>query len=489
MLRLFGWIVAVLTFAGLASPAFAQGGPERPNIIFIMADDLGYGELGSYGQTKIKTPRLDQMAADGMRFTDAYCGSPVCAPSRAVLLTGLHPGHADIRDNKDQPKTEADDYPYQWSIPEDRVTFGEVMKNAGYATACIGKWGLGNIGDSGDPNAHGFDLFYGYVSQWHAHTHYPEYLYRNGQREMLPGNEGNTRQSLTGGTHSHTRFEEEALDFIRENKDGPFLLYLPLAIPHLAIHADEDWLAPYADMEESGPYDGSRGYTAHERPNAAYAAMITRMDTTVGKILDELEAQGIDKNTLVIFTSDNGPTHDVGGVDTEFFNSAGPLRGRKGSMFEGGIRVPFIARWPGQIEAGSVNDTPIGFQDVLPTMAEMAGVDEPVGIDGESILGEFTGEGILMDDRPLYFEFGGYGGWQAVRKGPWKMIRRNLKSDPSEPMLFNLKDDLGEATDVAADHPEIVAELMELAAEMREPNEDFPMPVLDEAASDTQEEN
>src|SRR5262249_7707633 len=298
---------------------------------YILADDLGYGDLGCYGQKKIKTPNLDKMAAQGLRFTQHYAGNAVCAPSRCVLMTGKHSGHAYIRNNTEMKPAG------QQPIPADTVTIARLLRGAGYVTSLIGKWGLGMHDSSGDPQKQGFDHVFGYYCQRHAHNHYPTFLWRNAQKVPLAGNPG----AATGEQHSHDLFEQEALDFIRKNKDKPFFLYLPFTIPHVALQVPQDSLAEYKGKWEDPPYKGGKNYQPHEYPRAAFAAMVTRMDRTVGRILDLLRALDLDDDTIVIFSSDNGPVGDgVGGSHSIFFSSAGVLRGFKGSLFEGGVRVP-----------------------------------------------------------------------------------------------------------------------------------------------------
>ena len=354
--------------------------PGKPNIVFLLADDLGYGELGCYGQQKIRTPHLDQMAAEGMRFTQFYSGAPVCAPSRCVLMTGKHLGHAYIRDNR-QAKPGAEG---QEPIPDETVTLAETLKAAGYATGAMGKWGLGPPGSSGDPNKQGFDLFFGYNCQAHAHNFYPTYLWRNDQHVTLnnpafsahqklppdadPNNPASYKQYI-GSDYAPDRMIDEALGFIRRNKDRPFFLYYPTTVPHLAIQVPEDSLAEYRGKWPDPPYAGGKGYLPHPSPRAGYAAMVTRLDRDIGRMLALLKELGLDDNTLVMFSSDNGPTYDrLGGTDSEFFESNGPLSGLKGSVYEGGMRVPLIARWPGKIPGGRVCDHPAAFYDVLPTL-------------------------------------------------------------------------------------------------------------------------
>lgn len=454
---------------------------RKPNIVFIMADDLGWGDLGSYGQTKIRTPRLDQIAKEGMRFNQFYSGSPVCAPSRCVLMTGKHGGHAFIRDNR-EVKPEG-----QWPIPSSEVTIAELLKAQGYATGAFGKWGLGFIGSEGDPNRQGFDLFYGYNCQREAHNFYPDHLWRNDQKIMLEGND----RGLTGKHYSHDLIEAEALKFIRDNKDKPFFAYVPFTIPHLALQVPEDSLAEYAGKWDDPPYDGKNGYLPHPSPRAAYAAMVTRMDRSVGRILDLLKELKLDDNTIVMFTSDNGGafgtvTKDfdflpgrMGGTDYVYFRSTGNFRAFKGSIYEGGLRVPMIARWPGKIKAGSVSELPAVFYDLLPTLCELAGTIPPKQTDGVSILPTLLGKRRQSKHEFLFWDFGGYGGQQAVRMGDWKGVRRNLHKGNTRIELYNLATDVGETTDLADKHPDIVKRIEKIMTEQHQPSADFPIKVLD----------
>ncbi|MHC4253705.1 MAG: arylsulfatase, partial [Planctomycetota bacterium] len=391
-------------FEGEARPA-----ARLPNIIYLLADDLGYNELGCYGQRWIRTPHIDALAAEGVRFTDHYSGSPVCAPSRCVLMTGKHSGHAYIRGNKDPKGPEFDalrerhgcEFPGQHPIPPGEVTIAEVLKGRGYATGAMGKWGLGHWGTTGDPNAQGFDLFYGYNCQRHAHNHYPRYLWRNGVKEALPGND----RKLTGETYSQDLITKEAKDFIRANRERPFFLFMPFIIPHLSIQVPESSLAEYRGRIPEAPHK-HHGYLKHPFPRAGYAAMVTHMDRGVGEIMALLGELGLDDDTLVVFASDNGPTYGrLGGSDSEFFESAGGFRGLKGSVYEGGIRVPMVARWPGRIAPGAVTSHVSAFWDVMPTLSDVAGAPVPEGLDGVSFLPTLLGtEGQRAHDY-LYWEF------------------------------------------------------------------------------------
>lgn len=462
----------LLSTHAVASAAEAS---RPPNVIFILADDLGYAELGCYGQKKIRTPYLDRMAAQGMRFTQWYCGSPVCAPSRCALMTGKHGGHAWVRDNRQaQPGKEG-----QIPIPDAEVTVAKLFKQQGYATGAIGKWGLGPPGSEGDPNRQGFDLFFGYNCQGHAHNHYLTYLWRNQERVQLEGNDG----GKTGKQYAHDLFEAESFRFIREHKNQPFFLYVPFVIPHVAIQVPQDSLAEYQGKWEDPPYTGGKGYLPHPAPRAGYAAMSTRLDRSVGRILDLLGELGLENNTLVLFSSDNGPTHDhVGGSDSDFFESAGPLHGLKGSVYEGGIRVPLIARWPGKIKPGSVSDLPAYFPDVLPTLMEVIGASGsvPKGIDGISIAPTLLGQPERQRRHDyLFWEFAGYGGQQAVRLGDWKGLRRGMQKGNTTIELYDLKNDLGESHNVAAEHAAIVKRIEHIMNTDRVPSKLFPLKALD----------
>lgn len=457
-----------------------------PNIIYFLADDLGYAELGSYGQKWIKTPNIDKIAAEGIKFTQHYSGNAVCAPSRCNLMTGKHPGNAYIRDNGDPKhlqhmKEEMGwEFPGQNPIPDEEVTIAEMLKQKGYATAAIGKWGLGHFGTTGDPNKQGFDLFYGFNCQRHAHNHYPNFLWNNREKEVFPGND----RTLNGETYSQDRFREVAIDFIQENKDAPFFLYMPFAIPHLSIQAPESSLAEYKDVIPEEAYE-HRGYLPHPYPRAGYAAMITHLDRDIGTIMDLLKELDLDDNTLVMFSSDNGPTFNrLGGSDSDFFESAGPFRGLKGSLYEGGIRVPLVARWPGKIRPGSESDHLSAFWDIMPTIAEATETSAPADIDGLSLMPTFLGQNNQQEHDFLYWEFPSYGGQQAMRRGDWKAIRQNVlrkeNPDPLKIELYNLAEDIGESTDVSAQHPEIVEQFRTLMRETRVPSELFPMAPLDE---------
>jgi arylsulfatase len=486
-----------MAVGGAASCAQDEGGGggdqqagRHPNVIFIMADDLGYGEVGVYGQEKIRTPNLDRLAAQGMRFTQHYSGSPVCAPSRCVLLTGLHTGHAYIRGN-DEMAFRGDVWhdlslEGQRPLPPGTTTTGTLLQEAGYVTGAMGKWGLGGPGSSGAPNRQGFDHWFGYLGQRLAHNYYPVRLWRDSAEVRLEENtyfhphqglpedadpeDPASYEPYTGGQYSHSLIVEEAMGFLRENADRPFFLYLPFTIPHLALQVPEEALAEYLGEFEETPYTARDGsYLPHRAPRAAYAAMITLMDKDIGRILDLVSELGLDEDTLVVFTSDNGPSW-VGGVDFEFFGSQGGLRGRKAQLWEGGIRVPTIARWTGKIDPGTVTDFPSGFQDWLPTLTEVAGARTPPGLDGVSLLPTLLGRPGQQEGHDyLYWE---YLGGQAVRMGDWKGIRLS----PDEPIqLYDLAADRAETTDVAGEHPDIVGRIETIMTEGRTESELFPL--------------
>ena len=481
--RTLGLGTAAMACGGLA-PGAARPRRRKPNIIYLLADDLGYNELGCYGQKWIKTPNVDRIAAEGMRFTQHYSGTAVCAPARCVLMTGKHTGHAAVRNNGG-PKGPAFkrlreqygcQFPGQTPLPDSEVTIAELLQRQGYATGAMGKWGLGQWGTTGDPNKQGFDLFYGFNCQRHAHNHYPRYLWRNGKKETLPGND----RTLSGKTYSQDRFIEEALKFIRANKHKPFFLYMPFIIPHLSIQVPDETLAEYKGKIPEAPYK-HRGYLKHPFPRAGYAAMITHMDRGIGQIVGLVKALGLDDDTLIIFASDNGPTYNrLGGSDSDFFESAGPFRGLKGSLYEGGIRVPMVARWPGRIRPGSVADHLCAFWDVLPTLCEVAGAPVPEGIDGISFLPTLLGAGRQKAHEYLYWEFPAYGGQQAVRLGRWKGIRQRMHKGNMAIELYDLATDPGEKTNAAAGHPETVARIRAIMRDARVPSALFKFKALDE---------
>jgi arylsulfatase A len=480
---------------------------ERPpNVVMIVADDLGYAELGCYGQQRIRTPRVDRLASQGMRLLRHYAGNAVCAPSRCVLMTGKHPGHTAIRDNRSTPPEG------QFPLPLAEVTLAELLRARGYATGAFGKWGLGGPGSSGDPLSRGFDRFFGYRCQGHAHSYYPGYLWDDDRRLALnnqppvPGHAGlpagadaadpRSYDMFKGQDYSCDRIQAAASAFIRDHRHEPFFLLYASPLPHLALHIPDDELAPYHALQWDDPpfVRAKGGYTPHFTPRAAYAAMVSRLDREVGVLLDELESLGLADDTLVIFTSDNGSSHVGDEVDVGFFQSVGGLRGLKGSLYEGGIRVPCIVRWPSHVMAGSASDVISGFEDWLPTLvevadrhAEQAAPAEPAGdplrpgsrsVDGVSLLSVLEGRG--QPARPhLYREFAGYGGQQCIIAGRWKAVRQQLGRGPSPTELYDLVADPSEAHDVSAEHPDVVARLEAAMRSEHSRSADFPIAGLD----------
>lgn len=463
-----GFILAVSIL--LTGTAARQQDEQPPNIIYILADDLGYKELGSYGQKKIKTPRLDRMAAEGMRFTQFYSGSPVCAPSRATFLTGKHTGHAYVRDNHELGGFRDEEERGQLPLPPSEKTVAAYLKERGYATALVGKWGLGGPGSVGQPNRHGFDLFFGYLDQKQAHNFYPTHLWRNETRfplknefflphQKLEGDPGDPKsyEKYKGSEYSVDAMTREALGFVRANKDRRFFLYFAPTLPHLALQVPDSALAQYAGKLPDAPYNGAKGYLPHQTPRAAYAAMITYLDTAVGQLLDTLAETGIDRRTIVIFTSDNGATFDIGGADTKFFDSFGDLRGTKTDVYEGGIRVPMIARWPSRIPGGATSAHVGANWDMWATFAELAGGPAPESTDGISIVPTLLRRGSQKQHEALYWEFHSKGSAQAVRMGRWKGVRENIAKEPAAAIaLYDLDRDPTESDDVSAGHPDVV---------------------------------
>jgi arylsulfatase A-like enzyme len=426
----------------------AQAPRRKPNIVFLIADDLGYGDLGCYGQREMQTPHLDRMAAEGTRFTQVYAGCTVCAPSRCALMTGYHTGHARIRGNGRNEQL----------LRSEDVVMPEVLKKAGYTNGITGKWALGGLGYPGYPTKKGWDDWFGYFSQSHAHTYYPEHLLDNEHEFMPRGNFGATRKD-----YAPDLFLDRALRFIEKNKERPFFLYFASPIPHANNELGRD-TGDGIEVPEDAPYSG-KSWPKLERK---FAATITRLDRDIGGILSKLKELGLEENTLILFTSDNGP-HREGGHDPAFFQSSGPLRGIKRDLTEGGIRVPFLARWPGKVPAGRVSDHPFAFWDLLPTLAEVAGVPPPPGIDGISMLPALLGQPAKTHEY-LYWEFHEGGFSQALRAGDWKLIKSKGKT-----MLFDLKNDLHEEKDLAASEPQIVARLSSVMSEARTDSPDFPV--------------
>jgi arylsulfatase A-like enzyme len=439
--------IAALIIGILCAPAVGAG----PNIIFIMADDLGYADLGCYGQQRIRTPHVDRLAEQGTRFTQFYAGSSVCAPSRCVLMTGLHNGHGRVRDN----------LPHGVFLQPDDLTVAEVLKRAGYQTAAVGKWSLGNPGSWGVANFQGFDYFYGHLNQDQAHFYYPDYLWENEKIVLLTGTRAGKK-----GEYTHDLFTDKALTFIERNRQRPFFLYLAYTIPHWSDYPKD---SPDAQIVPSDAPYSDRDWPQVEKN---FAAMVTRLDGDVGRIMALLKKLGIDENTIVFFTSDNGP--DTASIhDIEYFDSNGPLRGVKRTLYEGGVRVPMIVRWPGKVPAGRTSDQVWAAWDVLPTAAELAGLPVPKAIDGISMTPTLLGKPQRAQHDYLYWDYGhvrdAY--MQAVRFGDWKAVR-NHTDQPIE--LYELATDLGEQNNVAARHPDVVAQAERLIRAARTSSDDYP---------------
>ena len=443
-----------------------------PNIIYILADDLGYGDLSVYGQKNFQTPNIDKLAAQGMLFTQHYSGSTVCAPSRSALMTGMHTGHTVVRGNYGI-KPEG-----QFPVPDSTLTIAEVLKKAGYSTGAFGKWGLGYPGSEGDPNNQGFDTFYGYNCQTIGHNYYPYHLWSNQDSIVLPQNSGTKK-----GIYAPSLIHEKALQFIEENKDRPFFAYVPSIIPHAELVAPEEVLNRFRGKYlpekvykgiDDGPKYKIGGYGSQTESHAAFAAMVSILDEQVGEIVQKVNDLGIADNTIIIFTSDNGP-HLEGGADPDYFDSNGLLKGYKRDLYEGGIRVPMLIKWPNKIKPGTVTDHVSAFWDVFPTLAEIAGVKETPGLDGISLLPTLLGNSTEQKEHEyLYWEFHEKGGRQAVRMGDWKAVKYNVLQNPDARIeLYDLSQDTGEANNVAADFPEVVAEMESILERARTPSEVF----------------
>lgn len=444
----------------------------KPNIIYILADDLGYGDLGCYGQTRFETPNIDRLAQQGMLFTQHYSGATVCAPSRSALMTGLHTGHTPVRGNKSvEPEG-------QYPLADSLLTLPELLKAAGYTTGAFGKWGLGPVGSEGDPNNQGIDLFYGYNCQSLAHNYYPRHLWSNETRIELVENNGKSK-----GIYAPDLIQQQVISFIETNRDQPFFLYYPTVIPHAELAAPEDYMEEFRgkfDPEKSyqgyddGPDYRQGPYESQPESHAAFAAMVSYLDDCVGEIMSKLEELGIAENTLVVFTSDNGP-HLEGGADPDYFDSNGIFRGYKRDLYEGGIRVPMIARWPGKIDAGSKSDHISAFWDVMPTLADITGTAlSSDGIDGISFAPTLLGTGPQQQHHYLYWEFHERNGRRAVRQGDWKLVEYNVGiPEETTTELFNLQQDPSETIDLAAEQPSIFQSLKELMLKARTPSAVF----------------
>lgn len=457
----------ILMVFGLA--AYSQTA-QKPNIIYIYADDLGYGETGPYGQTKIKTPNLDRMASEGMTFTQHYTGTPVCAPARCMLMTGKHGGHSYIRGNYEMGGFTDESEGGQMPLPEGTFTIPKMLKSVGYATGITGKWGLGMTGTTGNPTLQGFDYFYGYVDQKQAHNYYPTHLWENDHWDKLNNPPFSVHKRLDPATATDKDFEafsgkdyalakmtEKALRFIDQHKKEPFFLYMPYTIPHASLQVPQKYVDQYiGKFPDEKPYYGENGYAPCKYPLSTYAAMVTFLDEQVGIVMKKIKELGLDKNTIILFSSDNGPTFN-GGVDAVFFNSSGGLRGLKMDVFEGGIREPFIARWPGKIKPGSKNDFVSAQFDMMATFAEITGA-KTNHTDGISLWPTLNGKPAMQQQREyLYFEYPEKGGQLAIRYGDWKGVKTELRKKPGNPwMIFNLKDDPSEKQDIASQQPALV---------------------------------
>ena len=481
-MRAISFLVLAALAASLGTTAARQpAAANQPNIVFILADDLGYGELGSYGQQRIRTPRLDRLAAEGVRFTQFYAGSTVCAPSRTTFLTGVHTGHAYVRDNYGSGTHADDDEQGQFPLPPGHPTLARALQARGYATGMVGKWGLGGPGSTGVPNKQGFDFFFGYLDQRQAHNYYPTHLWKNEERFPLRNRWFSPHQKHAGDPNDPAAYAQyrgvdysidfmtrEAVAWLRANRSRPFFLYFAPTIPHLALQVPEAALKEYEGKFPDTPYLGDRQYLPNRTPRATYAAMITYLDAQVGHILDTLKEIGADERTLVIFTSDNGAIPRIS--PAEFFESNKPLRGEKTNLYEGGIRVPMIARWPGHVRAGTTSNHVGANWDMWATFAELTGAAAQQPTDGISIVPTLLGRPAQRQHESLYWENHAQGGMQAVRMGRWKGIRQQITKRPDAPIeLYDLERDISESTDVAAANPDVVKRMEALMKTSRTP--------------------
>jgi arylsulfatase A-like enzyme len=465
---------SILLLASLAATGCSTNTKEKPlpNIVFILADDLGYGDLSCYGQQKFSTPNIDRIAQQGMLFTQHYTGCTVSAPSRSSLMTGLHTGHTFIRGNKGW-KPEG-----QWPLSASSITIAELLHTKGYINGAFGKWGLGYIDTEGDPNAQGIDEFFGYNCQSLAHNYYPDHLWHNHEQIFLHEND-----SGKAGIYSAEIIHKAALEFMDRNREKPFFLFYPTTIPHAELIAKEEYMNMFRGKFEpeksfKGVDDGVNyrlgPYGSQPESHAAFAAMVTQLDDYVGELMAKLAELGIEKNTIVFFASDNGP-HQEGGADPDFFDSNGPLKGYKRDMYEGGIGTPLLVMWPEIIKAGSTSDHVSAFWDIMPTLAEVAGIESPENIDGISFLPTLLGKKRQMQHEYLYWEFHEQGGKMAVRMDDWKAVKLNINKSPQGATeLYDLSKDRGETTDIASKHPEIVKKMEEIMKEAHTPSEVFP---------------
>jgi arylsulfatase A-like enzyme len=487
--HIFTWITGItaVTLAGCSGEKGIIN--KKPNIIFILADDLGYNDLTCYGQKIIETPYIDSLAANGIRFTQYYCGSPVSAPSRCVLLTGRHTGHSFIRGNHEWPErgdvwnfTKVEEDPSlegQYPLPAGTVTFSKLLQGEGYKTACIGKWGLGAPFSEGAPGKQGFDLFFGYNCQRQAHTYYPLHLWRNEDKVKLDNEfiiphtrtlDGDGDPEKSG---SYTKYRQkqyapelmmnEALSFIQSAKDKPFFLYFTTTIPHVPLQVPQEWVDKYRQkIGDEKPYLGDKGYFPCQYPMATYTAMVSYLDFQIGRIIDKLKEMGIYKNTIIIFSSDNGPV-TTGGSVSSYFENAKPFNQSpdrlKGSVYEGGIHVPLIISWPARIIKPSVSNLVCAAWDIFPTLCDIPGLDYPEGLDGVSLLPTVTGKGKQANHEYLYWEYPEKRGQQAVRMGMWKGVRDSTRDGNEKIRLYNLGNDISEDLDVSGKYPEMVKQI------------------------------
>lgn len=465
--------LSLLTLATIGCTSQEQEAVRPPNIIYIYADDLGVGDIGCYGQQYVKTPNIDRMAQEGIRFTRHYTGAPICAPARCCLLTGRHSGNAFIRNNFELPDT-SDYETGQLPIPDETITIAEVLKQQGYKTGIIGKWGLGSINSSGNPNKQGFDFFYGYADQVHAHNYYPTFLWRNGEKDYLQNDVPSVHpkygrdeeiaidteyRKYMGPEYSIDLMTREAIGFIDKNSDQPFFLYLPFTTPHKALQVPDESLEMYEGVFDEKPYNGKSGYTPHPKPLSAYAAMITRLDEKIGEIMYHIQQAGLDENTLIMFSSDNGPAGG-GGLNPRFFNSSAGLRGSKGQVYEGGIRAPFIARWPGKIPPGEVTDHVSAQYDLMATVAELAG-QQVENTDGVSMVPVLLGDNHNQKQHEyLYWEFP-RGKQIAVRLGNFKGVKYQ-RGPEYKWEVYNLAEDENEHENIADEHADLINRFEEI---------------------------
>ena len=460
-----GLILNILTVGAVAQ--------NRPNIVFILADDLGYGDLGCYGQQLIRTPHIDRLATDGMRFTQFYAGATVCAPSRSALMTGQHSGHTYIRGNKEiQPEG-------QYPLADSVQTFVQLLQDAGYVTGAFGKWGLGMVGTSGAPDRKGFDTFFGFNCQRQSHRYYPTHLWHNDEKVVLEGND-----LVNKVVYAPEVIQRQTLKFMEDHKDSPFFLYVPTVLPHAELQgpADEHYRnyessfteTPY-NGQDYGPEASIGGYASVAKPRATFAAMVSRMDAYVGEILAKLDELGLTENTIVVFSSDNG-SHLEGGADPDFFNSSGGLRGHKRDLYEGGIRVPFIVKWPGKVQAQSQNDFIGAFWDIMPTLVEIVGAKAPKYTDGISLAPTLLDrDDQQLQHKYLYWEFHEAGGRQAVRMGNWKAVRLQAKDGEKATLeLYDLDNDPSETKDLLEDYPDIAQQMTVFMDQAHQESDVFP---------------